>query len=181
MIMKTRRAGLTLLELLLCGLLLAVLAALLIPSVQDAQTRAKVANVQAGMAAMAPAMEMYRIDNGIYPPTFYPQRLTSPIAYLTSVPHDVFETVDQRQPIQARNPGHRYFILGGPEVTRYLAADYYSYNHPFFSDRSGEGRLAPVGWMLKSVGPNDIDDWTIRYDPTNGLISRGDLARFGPG
>ncbi|MBI1290920.1 prepilin-type N-terminal cleavage/methylation domain-containing protein [bacterium] len=175
------RRGLTLLELLMVVMLIAILTALAIPAILEAQTRAKIASVHENMAVMATAIEIYRIDNATYPPTFELTRLTTPVSYLTQVPEDAFETADLRQPIQMGNPGKRYFLFGGVEVTRYLAADYYSYNPPYFPDRSGESLRAPVSWMLKSVGPNDVDDWTMRYDPTNGVISRGDLARFGPG
>jgi len=175
------RRAVTLLELLLVVLLIAILAAISIPAVMEAQTRSNVAYVHGTMAVMASAMEVYRIDNGAYPPTFYPNRVTSPIAYLTSLPQDAFETVDRRQPIQISNPGHRYFLYGGENVRKYLAADYYTYNPPFFPDRRGEDLQAPVMWMLKSVGPNESDDWSARYDPSNGTVSHGDLVRFGPG
>jgi len=75
-----------------------------------------------------------------------------------------------------------------------LCADHYAYFEPFLLRGPAEAlagqKDCPTQWLVKSFGTNvnmnalcgtNGDDCTFRYDPTNGLISIGDIAIFGPG
>jgi hypothetical protein len=103
------------------------------------------------------------------------------VAYLTQVLEDKFFTMDSRQPIQAASPG-RFFYEHVSETGELMAvwADYHSYHAPYLEDRSGQHISAPSRWLCKSWGPTGQDHQTRPYDPTNGTVSVGDIARFGP-
>ncbi len=108
--MKNTRAF-TLIELLIVVAIIAILAAIAIPNFLEAQTRAKVARVASDLRTIATGIESYRVDNNRTPPAANFQgnslrvfwagtningvpvgSITTPIAYLTSVPADPFET-----------------------------------------------------------------------------------------
>src|SRR5579862_8530847 len=92
--------GFTLIELLIVVAIIAILAAIAIPNFLQAQIRAKVANVKENMASTATALEAYEVDNNDYPWDFssdeggsswlVPVSITTPVAYITSVPNDIF-------------------------------------------------------------------------------------------
>jgi prepilin-type N-terminal cleavage/methylation domain-containing protein len=161
-----RTLAFTLIELLVVVAIISILAAIALPNFLEAQTRAKVSRVQADLRTIATAQESYRVDWNQYPPSLTLTHLTTPVAYMTSVPHDVFDTMDFRQELQRASPGSRFFehVCENGE-RRAVWADYIP---------------APARWLYKSWGPNGTDDQTRPYDPTNVTISRGDIARFGP-
>ena len=107
--------GFTLIELLIVVAIIAILAAIAVPNFLEAQTRSKVSRALADLRSLATALEAYRVDFNRYTPDpiFYNsvwngggsrwpgggtmsqtqvdnylalQRLTTPVAYLTSVP-----------------------------------------------------------------------------------------------
>lgn len=94
--------GFTLIELLIVVAIIAILAAIAIPNFLAAQTRSKVARVKGNMRTAATAIEAYFVDNNIYPAAHFggagaftwaiPTRVTTPIAYITSVPDDIFDS-----------------------------------------------------------------------------------------
>ena len=91
--------------------IIAILAAIAVPNFLEAQVRSKVSRCKADQRSLTNAIEMYKVDWNIYPvddpnliwttwPTFggvenlgFHQKLgmlTSPQAYITSVPRDPF-------------------------------------------------------------------------------------------
>ena len=98
------KTGFTLIELLIVVAIIAILAAIAVPNFLEAQTRSKVARSLADMRSIATAIESYRVDNNKLPPCDYhadptapkewwgyvPRSLTSPIAYITSLPYMPF-------------------------------------------------------------------------------------------
>lgn len=101
----------TLIELLIVVAIIAILAAIAVPNFLEAQTRSKVARATADIRTVALALESYRVDNNNYPysesinasinmppggtprlapPGENPGGLTSPIAYISTIPKDVF-------------------------------------------------------------------------------------------
>jgi len=158
--------------------IIAILAGIALPNMLEAQTRSKVARAKADMRTIATALETYQGDYNRYPPSTLIPRfarlipLTTPVAYLSSVPPDVFKSKDN-------DPG------------------------PFRVHGNFDYGARPIGkesiWALTSDGPdrrrNNIridfypgwseDIWEnpssgldyIRYDPTNGTVSAGDIWR----
>jgi prepilin-type N-terminal cleavage/methylation domain-containing protein len=84
-----RQRGFTLIELLIVVAIIAILAAIAVPNFLEAQTRSKIARVQADMRALCTALEAYRVDNNEYPRNIGsiddPRRLialSTPIQYI---------------------------------------------------------------------------------------------------
>lgn len=99
--MKTK--AFSLLEILVTVAIISILAAVAIPNYLTAQTRAKVARVQADLKAFDAAIITYILDHTKKPPThasagydtgnwwgFLTPSLTTPVAYLTALPPMVF-------------------------------------------------------------------------------------------
>ena len=61
--------GFTLIELLIVVAIIGILAAIAVPNFLNAQIRAKIANTEADHRSLATAIESYRLDNNMYPPT----------------------------------------------------------------------------------------------------------------
>lgn len=174
------RAGFTLIELLVVVAIIAILAAIAIPNLLEAQTRAKVSRAKSDMRVLAGALESYRVDNNLYPEDYAATtprrtglgRLTSPIAYISSVPDDALGGYySSAEKVQVRS----YSLGSSPEES-------------------------PSRWALTSAGPDRKDSsvplydypgyrediWEnplsgysyFRYDPTNGTVSPGDIFRL---
>lgn len=199
--------GFTLIELLIVVAIIGILAAIAVPNFLNAQVRAKVAKVKSDFKAISTAMEMYHMDFNCYAPAFKLSALTSPQPYMSSVPQDVFPpqwdfaSAGGQGEAGAKVTWYRYVLgskdpkIGGSNDLRIAhCADYWAYFPPFLlrapamTKATAEG--CPSEWLVKSFGTNVNkpalcgnygDDCTFRYDPTNGLVSIGDIAVFGPG
>lgn len=128
--MKSRpsaRIGFTLIELLIVVAIIAILAAIAVPNFLEAQTRSKVARLQADIRTVVVALESYRVDTNKYPPsidratnsTYVPRSrgyipLTTPIAYITSPVQDVFNT-NEPAPAGFTERQHRVVVYWGPD------------------------------------------------------------------
>ena len=103
-------SGFTLIELLIVVAIIAILAAIAIPNFLAAQTRAKVSKLKAEFKTLATAVESYNVDantypvyrspygqNGVFGDDAYGSNrfdvLTTPVAYITSIPQDPFRFV----------------------------------------------------------------------------------------
>ncbi|MDK2971653.1 MAG: type pilus assembly protein PilA [Candidatus Sumerlaeota bacterium] len=190
--------GFTLIELLIVVAIIAILAAIAVPNFLEAQTRSKVSRIKADARSMATAVEAYRVDNNklfrTYRNTgetreYLAGKLTTPIAYISSIPTDIFNNVD----LEA---GNRVLVIWGPDYIHggsYGLAESPSLDarsavffspYPELSD--GSSLLRRNFWVIFSLGPDqdfDILDPTFPspmtpYDPTNGTISSGDVTRF---
>jgi prepilin-type N-terminal cleavage/methylation domain-containing protein len=194
--------GFTLIELLIVVAIIAILAAIGVPNFLEAQVRSKVSRVKADMRSTATALESYAVDHNAYPPPvkynkvgsnwilqeppddvfegFMSYRLTSPVAYITSLPVDVFEVAEENE--HPRKVSWHYSEqktnenLGEPDFLRDLC------------DILGVNGGSSVRWIMFSHGPDlTHQDGSaengdpVLYDPTNGTVSRGDIYVFGPG
>ncbi len=167
----------TLIELLIVVAIIGILAAIAVPNFLNARTKALVTRSISEIKALSSSMEMYRIDNNFIPfrppgwpcgncdaeqlkSTFNPAPLTSPIAYMSTIPYDPFVTVPEVKTNANRGDG--------------LDAGWYLY-----VGVRPEGAVSnPHGsWRVWGFGPDQSRQAIpVRpYDSTNGLISKGDI------
>ena len=203
--MRTSKRAFTLIELLIVVAIIAILAAIAVPNFLEAQSRAKISRTKADMRSLSVALQAYRVDYNQYPPDVdgggysglstpgseigsY-KMLTTPVAYITTIPRDPFYMGEGRIPsnqgISAKN------------------VNYFEYSEENVYDQSDATRAAAtknagIGFLLISVGPDRFGDfnWSaanwiavgrndptalgdnsrcICYDPTNGTVSPGDI------
>ncbi|MEW6234990.1 MAG: prepilin-type N-terminal cleavage/methylation domain-containing protein [Candidatus Omnitrophota bacterium] len=181
---RNRKAnGFTLIELLIVVAIIGVLAAIAVPNFLNAQTRAKIANCQADMKALATSLEMYRLDHNRYPAwkdtsgtNINPVNrrlipLTTPIAYMSSVPQDPF-------------------IYGAPgarlDNTQHVAYVTYDYIDAWAEIHYSKATMLHAAyrcseWRINGYGPDNFNNTgTMSYAATNGLRSIGDIIATGP-
>lgn len=181
---RRHQAAFTLIELLVVVAIIAILASIAVVNYLEAQTRSKVSAVRNDHRILATALTAYHVDNGQFPEDyaetapnggFGQGRLTSPVAYISAIPLDVF--------------GGYIDDTSGKRIVTYTLGT--------------APTIRPSRWMLASSGPNQIDEtspafdypgyspliWEnpasgyryIRYDPTNGTVSAGDIIRVSDG
>jgi len=207
----------TLIELLIVVAIIAILAAIAVPNFLEAQARSKNSRCKADMRSIATGVESYRVDFNKYPPDahFYNQLtnpggsrwpgggymtqdevnaflklqvITTPIAYLTTVPQNVYGNHSFANYYVGKT-GYRWYVYWAAQWKEYMI----DYNPAKYEDKG------PI-WSISSTGPDQIDNFgsyiifgedvlnTIvfagsvgcLYDPTNGTVSAGDVVRWGP-
>jgi prepilin-type N-terminal cleavage/methylation domain-containing protein len=195
------KRGFTLIELLIVVAIIAILAAIAIPNFLEAQVRSKYARCQADMRTLTLAIEAYMTDNNRYiparvcplGPTTYitigatgkaSNRfliLTTPIAYMTTIPKDGFNLISA-----STDPRFPSFY------------DTFDYWDDHSSIPEGRGATSGAVWRLAGVGPDQmaafggawvgttytvkgfpVNEVGVDYDPTNGTVSYGDVVRVG--
>lgn len=104
--MKRCKSGFTLVELVIVVVVVGVLLLAVVPNFDQKSSRSKTARVQSDQRSLATAIESYMADLGTDIPSAYPTKnasagqmtfrsyalLTTPIAYITAIPMDVFAT-----------------------------------------------------------------------------------------
>ena len=218
-----RSRGFTLIELLIVVAIIAILAAIAVPNFLEAQVRSKVSRVRSDLRSLAMAQEAYFVDWNSYTkydrggddvwPGGQPviegwKQLTTPVAYITTIPRDPFG--QSRTNPGTANPSAALYELGTGEVGIGPAA-------PQASGQPDRPMMRPANtYMMCSNGPDHLDqtrgtaaagvprltfawnEWNypwvalqanspamvaeslmLLYDPTNGTISWGDILRFG--
>jgi len=195
---KRALRGFTLIELLIVVAIIAILALIAVPNFLEAQVRSKVARAKTDMRSICVAMEAYFVDHNGYPrhsddPVNRPwwAALTSPVAYMTSVPEPPFGGKKSPAgenplwgPCYHYNPFRNTWTTGAGGASPYdwMPADWGPYNG-FVRDMINKG----FWYVMQSFGPDGDEDLCnkdglgVFYDPTNGTVSNGDVVRFGPG
>jgi prepilin-type N-terminal cleavage/methylation domain-containing protein len=197
----SKQGGFTLIELLIVIAIILILIAIALPNFLDAQIRARVVRAKGELRTLAIAMESYHLDWKYYPSFSFPNYttaylgrinagltwLTSPNAYIKSLPEDPFPG-DQGpggHPIGgAGHEGPFSYILDGVQTPRF---EYLS--HP-----DGNAGLLKA-WCIYSLGPDrpvaevranhnanpvcNNGEPIFTYAPTNGTKSKGDLMKYG--
>ena len=67
--MRNRQSGFTLIEIMVVGVILAVLGALVVPKILENVDKARVTRAQSDIRAIQTALDLYRLDNFKYPTT----------------------------------------------------------------------------------------------------------------
>ncbi|MFB3895567.1 MAG: type II secretion system protein [bacterium] len=176
--------GFTLIELLIVVAIIAIIASIALYNFQGAQIRAKVSRAKGELKTIVSALESYHIDNSAYPPYHYISQtefylggwanfvgdiqpfnganpITTPIAYISTMPNDPFSTTHDFQFPERQSYGYANWeqaiaISGWPIFVDAL-------------DKFG-------AYRIHSVGPDrDGPDTGIPYDPSNGFTSNGDI------
>jgi prepilin-type N-terminal cleavage/methylation domain-containing protein len=195
----------TLIELLIVVAIIAILAAIAVPNFLESQTRAKVSRAMADMRTIATAIEAYTVDYNRHPldhvewlllnppagtessalrHAWTLLQLTTPVAYLTSIPQDPF----------ALRGGDLYTHLS------YMTRQGYGEIRNYPSDPSAifYGPRSNYRWLLESRGPDSLLEYSrgspiiappelqwagdvVYYDASNGSKSQGDIYYYGPG
>ena len=184
-----RKKAFTLIELLIVVAIIVILAAIAVPNYLEAQTRSKVARTRNDLRTIAGALEAYRVDNNLYPRAFLGQalaerlyRITTPIAYVTALPHDPFFR-ETRSGLTGFDPAYIYCsgnIYHGSS-TLYTAAPYLATIYSV-SGRGPDGDIFYGGYcMAHPLALASKAHQRGAYDPSNGTVSAGDLIRIGSG
>lgn len=182
--MKIQRAF-TLIELLIVVAIIAILASIAVPNFLEAQVRSKVARAKNDMRTLALTLEAYHMEYNAYPealgPTFINLRVvTTPIAYMTSLPEDPFPTKGIEGSPFARFA--RYYHYGSMPIETPASRWALASNGPDSNSDTPSIRFYPgysAALFYEGVTPEpggDVFKWTL-YDPTNGTISPGDIFR----
>lgn len=170
------KLGFTLIELLIVVAIIGILAAIAVPNFLNAQMKARIARVESEQRSTAMALEQYRMDWNTYVedhdfPSSASQRglfrLTSPVAYMSALPTEVFATVEKKN-----SEGNSTYEFGSGKAN------------------SGCSPFPSNAFLIISPGPNLEEEVSgndcfpngtlIRpFDISNGLKSMGDITRMG--
>jgi type II secretory pathway pseudopilin PulG len=158
--------------------IIGILAGIALPNFLEAQTRSKVSRVKSDLRTVAGGLEAYFSDHNRYPPSAVIPRalrlraLTTPVAYLSTVPRDVFK--DQETEFRPMS-WHGNFAYGARPIDQ----------ESLYALSSNGPDLLPNHEPIEFYPGYSDEIWEnpasgyeyIRYDPTNGTISLGDIWR----
>ncbi|NQU42647.1 prepilin-type N-terminal cleavage/methylation domain-containing protein [bacterium] len=179
---RADRFAFTLVELLICVAILAILAAIALPHFQRAQVQAKISASRNNQRTLAGAIEIYLVDYGRYPEPVASEddrygivshlalkSLTTPIAYIgVDSFHDPFGLLQINEPVtQGAGAGEGAlhgdpFRLPSPSYNTKQSLFYFYYPH--IAEIIGDARMYSPAYAIVSVGP-DLKDSFMVYFP----------------
>ena len=177
-----KKRGFTLIELLIVIAIILILIAIALPNFLEAQIRARVVKSKGEIRTIGIAMESYFLDWKVYPwesenDCDEPQLrsrcglawLTSPIAYMTSIPDDPFP--------DPNGDGREWYETGvvASPLALLSAATWALFTRgPDGKDSELTSKTPRIVYM-EAGGDGSADN----YSPTNGTKSVGDIFLFG--
>jgi len=172
------KTGLTLFEMIIVLTVTLILSLLFIYSTKHVVVRTKVERVKEEHRVLSRALQNYRMDYNDYPIQL--GSLNAPTAYISTLPNDPF--IRQRENyIYYYQPSksYKYIIISvGPDGDSDLEAMIYQFSQMTSSSSNEDesnieemrddliSELLPVYLITKA------------YDPTNGIVSDGDVITF---
>ena len=197
------RFAFSLIELMIVVAMAALLAAIAVPNITASRSRSAVSRARADLRTLAVAIEGCIADKGVQPRTYLPNgswsrarvmaQLTTPVAYLSGLlvdPYKITPPPDSRPYFWwGRNPalGPDGFCLGHLDAIRggFAAAVFFA-DYPEFYNAATSSYTDANAYLVFSVGPDGQPEVLnpaypspiCSYDPSNGLISGGDIIRW---
>jgi len=168
----------TIIELMVVVSITAILSAIAVPNFLEAQTRSKVSRVRSDQRTLSTALEAYNVDYNAYPQSNFVPRfrrflpLTTPVAYLSSVPIDPFKPVDEDAGGFRSVGDYRYGAMPLDTASRFALAS----DGPDQNNDTEPLHFYPGYSPDLFAGEIEGYEYTL-YDATNGTISNGDIFR----
>jgi prepilin-type N-terminal cleavage/methylation domain-containing protein len=207
----SERKAFTLIELLIVVAIIAILAMIAVPNFLEAQVRAKISRARTDMRTIAVAEEAYRVDWNTYShqnnadATPYAagggtgggrwggfQEMTTPIAYMTSIPMSPFGVSRVSGARDQWRPNTFRLGCGNSQSKENTGLPWGSREVGFPADtfivecdgpdntEDSTGNYTTGSWPWKNINVNDPVPVLERiYDPTNGTVSGGEVYRTG--
>lgn len=207
--MRHKTDAFTLIELLIVVAIIAILAAIAVPNFLEAQVRSKMSRVMSDMRSMSVGIEAYTLDYNRVPlgrlaigtdayggnSALYgslsaeirdrvaQSRLTTPVAYLSSIPTDVF---GNRVPIDDGVFREQFIYQSMETVTTPLYQAAHARGYTWYLGSRGPAQMEVGGNPLQTL----LGNWEFvaangavgaPYDPTNGTVSAGTVTRTNKG
>lgn len=171
------RRGLSLQEMLIVIVVFIILGGILFLASNQAVTKTRISRVRQEQVTLLSALEAYRLDNVRYPATL--NKLTGAGGYMESLPSDPFAR-DMAQsyvyyclPLPDGQRTQAIIVSAGPDGLIDFFPPIWAAANPGDPDPSDPDAGAPV-----FADPVRDEIIMKSYDPTNGLVSRGDIIKL---
>lgn len=161
-----------------------IIVAIALPGYVDSDVHANCEYRKRDLRAIAQAMEAYRAAHGAYPASekdsplpghgagieIDQRLLTTPIAYLPKLLNDGFREKAEKKRRSGEDAGYRVYVVGKDWMTWSIGQD-------LTNNTEGYKSLSMIEANEALAVPDALAG--IRYDPTNGTVSPGDIYQFG--